>query len=146
VNFKRKWPAASAALALIVTSQLLLFLHVGATENCVFDIVEEKDSFSVVVTRTVDLCFRKAFQAKGKGSLTEEEYIDHLIAYESRTSPRQSWHTQRPFSCWVCSSVDANQPFEISPVSLIIPSRDTGSVQCGRAETGRDCNGGAFMT
>ena len=40
-----------------------------------------KDSFSVVITRTVDLCFRKAFRAKGKGSLMEEEYIDHLIAY-----------------------------------------------------------------
>lgn len=56
-------------------------VHVGATENCVFDIMEEKDSFSVAITQTVDLCFRKAFRAKGKGSLMEEEYIDHLIAY-----------------------------------------------------------------
>jgi hypothetical protein len=56
-------------------------VHVGATENCVFDIMEEKDSFSVVITRTVNLCFRKAFRAKGKGNFMEEEYLDHLIAY-----------------------------------------------------------------
>jgi hypothetical protein len=56
-------------------------VHVGATENCVFDIMEEKDSLSVAITRTVDLRLRKAFRAKGKGSLMEEECVDHLIAY-----------------------------------------------------------------
>ena len=56
-------------------------VYVRSTENCVFDIVEEKDSLSVATTRTADLRLRKAFRAKGKGCLMEEEYIDHLIAY-----------------------------------------------------------------
>jgi hypothetical protein len=56
-------------------------VHVRSTKNCVFDIMEEKDSLNVAVTRTVGLRLRKVFRAKGKGSLMEEEYIDHLIAY-----------------------------------------------------------------
>jgi hypothetical protein len=43
--------------------------------------MEEKDLLSVAITRTVDLRLRKAFRAKGKGSLMEEEYVGHLIAY-----------------------------------------------------------------
>jgi len=34
----------------------------------------------------------------------------------------------------------------IKPPSANVSSRDTGSVQCGGAETGRDCNAGAPMT
>jgi hypothetical protein len=37
--------------------------------------MEEKDLLSVAITRTVDLRLRKAFRAKGKGSLMEEEYV-----------------------------------------------------------------------
>lgn len=45
---------------------------------------------------------------------------------ESRTWPRQSWPTQRLFSLRVCGSVDANQPFEISPVSSMFPHETRG--------------------
>lgn len=44
---------------------------------------------------------------------------------ELRTSPRQSWPTQRFFTSRVYGrvygSVDANQPFEISPISSMFP-------------------------
>jgi hypothetical protein len=84
--------AALAALALVVTSQLLFsyrMVHKEATEDYAFDIVEEKNSFGVAITCTVDLCFRRACPAEGKGS-PAQEYIAYphcpRVAYFSQTA------------------------------------------------------------
>jgi hypothetical protein len=65
------------------------------------------------------------------------KHISHEIewgGHESHTYPRGSWPTQRLWSSWVCGSVDANQPFEISPVS---PTSLRGTRELSNVDGGR---------